>query len=209
MARRPLGFTVWFSGISGSGKTTLAYLVATELKSLGYENVEVLDEELAEKRLGKDLIPSQERGESLTQKLGYLADLLSKNGTMVFVAAKASKRAFRNEVRRRHHAPFFLVYVDQSPYEIFNSQYKQLNDLTEIKNFIYQIRLDYHDYEKPLKPEIYLPIKKVGIEMSVKMVLKKIENLLKINHQNYNEKSEGSIRKNEDYTRKKGNLLVE
>ena len=77
---------VWITGMSGAGKSTCANALADRLRSSGYR-VEVLDGDAIREQLSKGLTYSrQDRNENI-RRIGFVAELLSRNGVMVIVAA--------------------------------------------------------------------------------------------------------------------------
>lgn len=104
------GFTVWFTGLSGAGKTTAARLLEQRLRAAG-ARVEVLDGDLVRTRLSKGLGFSREDRDENIRRIGFVCELLSRNGTIAIAAAISPYRAVRDEVRSR--IPDFVeVYME-------------------------------------------------------------------------------------------------
>ena len=80
------GFTVWLTGMSGTGKTTMADYLAARLRQVG-RNVEVLDEEEVAASLWNGIGDSKDERNQVVRRLGYVSNLLSRNGVAVLVAA--------------------------------------------------------------------------------------------------------------------------
>ena len=92
------GVTVWFTGLPSAGKTTIANLVEERLAQAG-RPVEVLDGDVVRRHLSKELgFSKQDRDENI-RRIGYVADLLSRNGVIVLAAAISPYRAVREELR--------------------------------------------------------------------------------------------------------------
>jgi adenylylsulfate kinase len=92
------GVTVWFTGLPSAGKTTIAKLVEERLARAG-RPVEVLDGDVVRRHLSKELgFSKQDRDENI-RRIGYVADLLSRNGVIVLAAAISPYRAVREELR--------------------------------------------------------------------------------------------------------------
>ncbi len=94
------GCTVWFTGMSGSGKSTLSNALAQRLREAG-ARVEVLDGDVVRTRLCKDLGFSHADREENIRRIGFVCELLSRNGVIAIVAAISPYRASREEVRAR------------------------------------------------------------------------------------------------------------
>src|SRR5262249_49493811 len=104
------GLTVWLTGLSGAGKTTIAQVVFTELMALGL-SVELLDADEVRKQLNHDLGFSKDDRDENVRRIGFIADLLTRHGVIVLVAAIAPYRSVRHEVRETI-GHFLEVYVD-------------------------------------------------------------------------------------------------
>src|SRR6266446_6761710 len=105
------GFTLWFTGLSGAGKSTLARLVETELIARGHK-VEVLDGDVIRTNLSKGLGFSKEDRDTNIRRIGFVCDLLTRNGVPVISAAISPYRAVRDEVREMIGPGFVEVFVD-------------------------------------------------------------------------------------------------
>jgi adenylyl-sulfate kinase len=104
------GFTVWFTGLSGAGKTTASHLLAERLRTTGAK-VEVLDGDVVRTRLSKGLGYSMEDRNENIQRIGFVCELLSRNGVIVIVAAISPYQAGREQVRDRIEN-FIEVYCE-------------------------------------------------------------------------------------------------
>jgi adenylyl-sulfate kinase len=107
----PSGFTIWFTGPPGSGKSTLAGLIAEVCRRLN-RPVEVLDGDETRDALSPGLGFSRADRDLHVRRLGYIARLLSRQGVVAIVAAVSPYAAARDEVRRRHDAPFVEVFLE-------------------------------------------------------------------------------------------------
>src|SRR5437764_13255998 len=94
------GFILWFTGLSGAGKSTLAGRLSEEFRRRGYK-FEVLDGDEVRTNLSKGLGFSREDRDTNIRRIGYVAHLLTRNGTVAITAAISPYRAIRDEVRGR------------------------------------------------------------------------------------------------------------
>jgi len=109
-SRPATGRTVWLTGLPSAGKTTLAHAFAARLREEGV-TVEVLDGDVLRDALGKGLGFSREDREENVRRIGFVADLLSRNGVTTVCAVISPYRSTRDEVRARHDGRFVEVWV--------------------------------------------------------------------------------------------------
>jgi adenylylsulfate kinase len=114
-----LGATVWTTGLSGSGKTTIARELANRIKDRGGK-VEILDGDIVRTNLSKGLGFSKEDRDINIRRIGFVANLLSRNGVIAITAAISPYRAIRDEVRGLTDR-FIEVYVN-APIEVCESR---------------------------------------------------------------------------------------
>jgi adenylyl-sulfate kinase len=93
------GFVLWFTGLSGAGKSTLTEAVAPLLRARG-TRVEVLDGDEVRLNLSKGLGFSREDRDTNILRIGFVANLLARNGVAVITAAISPYRETRDAVRR-------------------------------------------------------------------------------------------------------------
>ena len=103
------GLTVWFTGLSGAGKTTICRAVATELLACGL-HVEVIDGDVIRNYLCKGLGFSKHDREENIRRIAFVAQLLTRNGTIVLVSAISPYRRGRDQARQTI-GDFIEVYV--------------------------------------------------------------------------------------------------
>ena len=101
--------------MSGAGKSTCANALADRLRSSGYR-VEVLDGDAIREQLSKGLTYSREDRNENIRRIGFVAELLSRNGVMVIVAAISPYRQARDEVRAR--IPNFIEVHAHCPLDV-------------------------------------------------------------------------------------------
>lgn len=104
------GFTVWFTGLSGAGKSTLSGMLEARMRAMGHR-VELLDGDLVRAQLSKSLGFSKEDRDENIRRIGFVCELLSRNGVIAIVAAISPYRAVRDELRVRIQN-FVEVYVE-------------------------------------------------------------------------------------------------
>ena len=97
------GATIWLTGLPSAGKTTIAYELAGRLREEGHR-VEVLDGDEIRTFLTAGLGFSREDRHTNVQRIGFLADLLARNGVKTLVPVIAPYEDSREAVRKRHQA---------------------------------------------------------------------------------------------------------
>ena len=130
------GFTLWFTGLSGSGKSTLAERVRDILLERGLK-VEVLDGDVVRQNLSKGLGFSQEDRDTNIQRIGFVCNLLSRNGVIAMSAAISPYKAIRDDIRAQAEN-FVEVFADCDLDKLIERDPKGLYKKAisgEIKNF--------------------------------------------------------------------------
>jgi adenylyl-sulfate kinase len=166
------GFTLWFTGLSGAGKSTIANLVAGELRTRGHR-VEILDGDEVRTNLSKGLGFSKEDRDTNIRRIGYVCNLLARNGVIAISAAISPYREIRDEIRRNHRR-FFEVYMKCSIEKLSERDVKGLYKKAlagEIRNFT-----GISDpYEEPLHPELVLDSGTEKVDESLQRLIKTLE----------------------------------
>lgn len=168
------GFTLWFTGLSGSGKSTISERVAHRLKKSGMA-VEVLDGDIVRTNLSKGLGFSREDRDENIKRVGFVCQLLTRNGVAAVASVISPYREAR-EHNRKKIGNFVEVYV-RCPLEVCEQRdvkgLYQKAKAGEIKGFT---GVD-DPYEEPLNPEIICDTDKENVEESVEKVLSKLKAL--------------------------------
>ncbi|MFZ5892763.1 MAG: adenylyl-sulfate kinase [Myxococcota bacterium] len=101
---------IWFTGLPCAGKSTLAEALARVLSARGHR-VEILDGDVVRRQLCAGLGYSRSDRDTNVQRIGFVAELLARNGVDVLVAAVSPFEAARRELRQRIQN-FLEVHVD-------------------------------------------------------------------------------------------------
>ena len=168
------GFVLWFTGLSGAGKSTLSVPLAERLQREG-RRVEVLDGDEVRTHLSKGLGFSKEDRDENVRRIGFVCQLLSRNGVAAIAAFISPYREIRDEVRARI-GRFVEVYVECPLETLIERDVKGLYKKAlagEIANFT-----GVSDpYEPPLNPEVVVRTSDEAPEQSVATIMARLEGL--------------------------------
>ena len=171
-AENQRGFTLWFTGLSGAGKTTVAEIVERELKERGLR-VEVLDGDIVRTNLSKGLGFSREDRNINVLRIGFVANLLTRNGVAVIVSAISPYKEARDQVRRRI-IDFVEVFVDV-PLEVAAERDVKGLYKKAFAGEIEQFTGVSDPYEPPVAPDLVLKTDEETPEESARKVIEKLE----------------------------------
>jgi adenylylsulfate kinase len=107
------GVTLWLTGLPSAGKTTLAVALADIIRLRG-DRVQILDGDELRRNLSADLGFDRPSRDAHVRRVGYVAELLARNGVVVLVPVIAPYASARDEVRAHHVAhgtPHLQVYL--------------------------------------------------------------------------------------------------
>ena len=110
------GFTVWFTGLSGSGKSTIAEMLFHEFQARGMKT-EILDGDVVRQNLSKGLGFSKEDRDTNIMRIGFVANLLTRNGVATICCPISPYKETR-DANRELIGEFVEVYVHATVEEI-------------------------------------------------------------------------------------------
>jgi adenylyl-sulfate kinase len=147
------GLTLWFTGLSGAGKSTISSIIVDRLRAHGAK-VEILDGDVVRTHLSKGLGFSKEDRDTNIRRIGFVCELLSRNGVIAIGAAISPYRAIRDEIRSR--VPNFVEVYVECPLDVLIARdakglYKQA-----LAGELPQFTGVSDPYEPPLNPEVTL-----------------------------------------------------
>ncbi|MCK4304101.1 MAG: adenylyl-sulfate kinase [Candidatus Eisenbacteria sp.] len=167
------GCTLWFTGLSGSGKSTLAQALEKKLRNREV-NVEVLDGDVIRTNLSKGLGFSKEDRDINIRRIGFVCNLLTRNGVVAIAAAISPYKAIRGENRALVGKRFVEIYCECPLEELERRDPKGLYKKAragEIKGFT---GID-DPYEPPEHPEITINSMTETKEESLARILRTLE----------------------------------
>ena len=171
----PKGFTVWFTGLSGSGKSTVAEMLYHELQARQMKT-EILDGDVVRQNLSKGLGFSKEDRDTNVLRIGFVAELLTRNGVATICCPISPYKETRDQVRAMI-GEFVEVYVHATLDELSRNRdpkglYKKAL-AGEIKGFT---GVD-DPYEVPERPELVLDTMVESPAGSLERTLTKLQEL--------------------------------
>lgn len=161
------GFTLWLTGMSGAGKSTISEALMSRFRA-GNAKVELLDGDIVRTNLSQGLGFSREDRDTNIRRIGFVSELLTRNGVIVVVAAISPYRSTREEVKAR--IPRFVEVYVECPVEVLASRdvkglYKKAL-AGEVANFTGIT----DPYEPPEHPDVVVRSDKESVEESVAKV---------------------------------------
>src|SRR5215212_9633342 len=171
-AENQRGFTLWFTGLSGAGKTTIAEIVEKEIRDRGLR-VEVLDGDIVRTNLSKGLGFSREDRNINVLRIGFVANLLTRNGVAVIVSAISPYKEPRDQVRRRI-IDFVEVFVD-APLEVCAERDVKGLYAKAYSGEIPQFTGVSDPYKPPAAPDLVLKTDEEEPQESARRVIEKLE----------------------------------
>ena len=166
------GCTLWFTGMSGAGKSTLASLLASRLRAMG-ARVEVIDGDVVRTQLCRGLGFSKDDRQENIRRIGFVCELLSRNGVIAIAAAISPYRACRDEVRTR--IPNFVEIYMACPVEVLVQRDVKGLYKKALAGEILHFTGISDPYEPPPEPEVTIDSSYQGLEESVAAVLRILE----------------------------------
>lgn len=172
----PGGATVWLTGLPSAGKSTIAHAAAPVLRERG-ARVEILDGDAVRPHLAAARGYSREDRAINIRRIGWVSELLARNGVVVLVSAIAPFRDVRDEVRAAHHqgrTSYLEVFVSTPVAVASERDVKGLYARQRAGEIRGLTGVD-DPYEEPLRPDLVLPAHEQSVEASVAVLVDHLE----------------------------------
>jgi adenylylsulfate kinase len=166
------GFALWLTGLPASGKSSLAQA----LRRLLLERVavvQILDSDELRHKLTPQPTYSPAERDWFYEMIVFLAELLTRDGVHVLIAATAPCRAYREAARARIDH-FVEVYVDCPPAVCRARDQKGLW-LRADKGEITTLPGVGVPYEPPETPEVRVNTAHLSVEAAARQVMEQLE----------------------------------
>ena len=152
---------IWLTGLSGAGKTTIARALGTELEGRGVR-LEILDGDEIRSIVSPDLGFSRADRDLQVRRIGYIAQLLTRNGVAVAVSAISPYRDSRAEALSLSDRSFEIfvrapleVLFDRDTKGLYAKAAKgEISGLTGVDD----------PYEAPDSPDLVLDTSELDVE---------------------------------------------
>jgi len=168
------GFTLWFTGLSGAGKSTISEIIVKRLQNAG-RKVELLDGDVVRTHLSKGLGFSREDRDINVRRIGWVCEVLSRNGVVAIAAAISPYRSVREEIRAR--IPNFVeVFVD-CPLDVVATRDVKGLYKKALAGEVPQFTGVTDPYEPPLNPEVRVDSSTQTPQQSADLIWATLENL--------------------------------
>ena len=168
------GCTVWLTGLPSAGKTTLANGLAGRLRADG-ARVEVLDGDVVRTRLTRGLGFSRADRSENVRRVGFVADLLSRNGVVAVCALVSPYREDRDAVRAMHAGRFVEVHVS-TPLSVCAARDVKGLYARQREGTLQGLTGVDDPYEAPLHPEVVVPTHDRDVAASVDLIWDALRN---------------------------------
>jgi adenylyl-sulfate kinase len=161
------GFTLWFTGLSGAGKSTVSDILEARLRE-GGAKVEVLDGDVVRTNLSKGLGFSKEDRDTNIRRIGFVCEMLSRNGVIAIAAAISPYRVVRDEIRAKidnfvevhAHCPLDTL-VERDVKGLYKKALAgEIKEFTGVSD----------PYEEPLSPEVRFDSSQESPEQSAEKI---------------------------------------
>ncbi|MFQ5466000.1 MAG: adenylyl-sulfate kinase, partial [Thermodesulfobacteriota bacterium] len=176
--RHRQGFTVFFTGLSGSGKSTIANALMVKLMEIGGRNVTVLDGDMVRKNLSSELGFSKEHRDLNIQRIGFVANEVSKNGGVAICCPIAPYAETRRRVREliSERAGFIEVHV-ATPLEVCEQRDRKGLYAKARAGIIKEFTGISDPYEAPEKAEVVIDASECSPDEASQQIVLKLEKL--------------------------------
>jgi adenylylsulfate kinase len=160
------------TGLSGSGKSSIANLLKYRLLDMDFK-VETIDGDEFRKTLCEDLGFSKEDRIENIKRLGFVANLLSRNEIITIIAAINPYNVARNELKERYNAKLIYIKCDietlcqRDTKGLYQRAFLPKNHPDKIHNLT-----GVNDtFETPENPDLVIDTSEENLEDSLRKVL--------------------------------------
>lgn len=165
------GFTIFFTGLPSSGKSTIANALAIKLSEIQNRSITVLDGDLIRNHLSKELGFSKEHRSINVQRVGFVANEITKNGGVAICALIApyeQDRRYNRELITR--GGYIEVYVS-TPLNVCQERDEKGLYAKAKEGKIEMLTGISDPYESPKNPEITIDTSTLSVEECIEQII--------------------------------------
>lgn len=170
------GLTVFFTGLSGAGKSTIAHILYTKLLEEQDKKITFLDGDVIRSHLSKGLGFSREDRNANIERIGFVANEITKHGGIAICSAIAPY----GESRERNRS---LISKNGAYVEVFISTPLSVCVKRDPKGLYHKARKGLlpqftgvdDPYEKPTAPEITIDASKINPVRAAFLILRYLQ----------------------------------
>jgi adenylylsulfate kinase len=160
--------TVWLTGLPSAGKTTVGRALVSRLRDCG-RAAELLDGDELRVALAPELGFTRVDREENVRRIGFVANLLSRNGVTAVCSVISPYRSIRDELRALHDGRFLEVWVS-TPVDICSERDVKGLYARQRAGEIRGLTGVDDPYEAPLAPEVVLPTHELTVDEAVEVL---------------------------------------
>lgn len=159
-------------GLSGAGKSSIANLLKNRLLAMNLK-VEIIDGDEFRKSLCADLGFSKDDRIENIKRLGFVANLLSRNEIITIIAAINPYNVARNELKALYNAKLIYVKCDVETLRKRDTKglYKRAFLPENHPNKIHNLTGVNDIFEEPQNPDLVIDTSQETVEESLEKVL--------------------------------------
>ncbi len=176
-ARNKQGFTVFFTGLSGAGKSTIANALALKLMEIQNRSITMLDGDEVRKTLCAGLGFSKEDRSRNVQRVGFVANEITKSGGIALCPLIAPYKDDRNHNRK-------LISANGGYVEVFVATSLDECEKRDTKGLYAQARAGKitqftgisDPYEAPTSAELVIDTARVSVDQALDIIVGHLRN---------------------------------
>ena len=160
--------TIWLTGLPSAGKTTIGRALVDRLRSESIA-AELLDGDEVRAKLAPELGFSRADRDENVRRIGFVANLLSRNGVTAVCSVISPFRSIRDELRAVHGDRFLEVWIS-TPVDVCASRDVKGLYARQRAGEIQGLTGVDDPYEAPLQAEVVIPTQQLTVSDAVSVI---------------------------------------
>lgn len=172
------GFTVFLTGLPSAGKSTIAKVLHSKFLEIGKRPVTLLDGDIVRRNLSNELNFSKEHRNINVERIGFVANEITKNRGIAICAPIAPYKYTRDKIRDNieQNGGFIEVFIS-TPLNICEKRDRKGMYNKARKGLIKDFTGIDAPYEKPKNPEVIIDTTDLSPEESAQKVILELTRL--------------------------------